>query len=263
MDTTNFYHDENKDINFTKNNLKVMVIFPAKNEEGTIENTVSMASRSNYNPEIIVVDAYSNDKTAELATRAGATVIQQPEQIFPGKGIAMKVGIREAITRSADIILFLDADIKNLSPQWINSLVSAVLVDNCDMARGFYERHARDAAVTKLIARPLLNIFFPELSHFEQPLSGEVCARRQLWQRLLEIPDSPNGWGIDVWFLIEIAMLGCSIREVFMGTKDHTSFEDYKEDISKLTKMAEQVEFTIIREAIKYGRLQLQNNVSI
>jgi glycosyltransferase involved in cell wall biosynthesis len=263
MDATNFYHDENNDINFTKNNLKVTVIFPAKNEEGTIESTVLMASRSNYNPEIIVVDAYSNDKTAELATRAGATVIQQPEPIFPGKGIAMKAGIKEAISRSADIILFLDADIKNLSPQWINNLVSTVLVDNCDMARGFYERHTRDAAVTKLIARPMLNIFFPELSHFEQPLSGEVCARRQLWQRLLDISDSPNGWGIDVWFLIEVAMQGCSIREVFMGTKDHTSFEDYKEDISKLSKMAEQVEFTIIREAIKYERLHLQNSVNV
>lgn len=175
----------------------------------------------------------------------------------------MKAGIREAIARSADIILFLDADIKNLSQQWINNLVSTLLVDNCDMARGFYERHARDAAVTKLIARPMLNIFFPELSHFEQPLSGEVCARRQLWQRMLEIPDSPNGWGIDVWFLIEIAVLGCNIRAVFMGTKDHTSFEDYREDISKLSKMAEQVEFTIIREAIKYERLHLQNNVNV
>ena len=65
MDTTNFSYDENNDINLTKNNLKVTVIFPAKNEEGTIESTVLMASRSNYNPEIIVVDAYSNDKTAK------------------------------------------------------------------------------------------------------------------------------------------------------------------------------------------------------
>lgn len=44
------------------------------------------------------------------------------------------------------------------------------------------ERHARDATVTKLIARPMLNIFFPELSHFEQPLSGEVCARGRLYR---------------------------------------------------------------------------------
>jgi glycosyltransferase involved in cell wall biosynthesis len=100
----------------SKNDLKVTVIFPAKNEESTIENTISIALRSSYNPEVIVVDAHSNDTTAELATRAGAIAIQQPEQVFPGKGIAMKAGIRETKARAADLILFLDADIKNLSP---------------------------------------------------------------------------------------------------------------------------------------------------
>ena len=48
-----------------------------------------------------------------------------------------------------------------------------------------------------------------------------------------------------------------------MGKKEHTSFEDYREDVSKLSKMAEQVEFTIIREAIKYGRMEWQNKVNI
>ena len=48
-----------------------------------------------------------------------------------------------------------------------------------------------------------------------------------------------------------------------MGAKEHTSFEDYQEDVSKLSKMAEQVEFTIIREAIKYDRLELQKKVNV
>ena len=61
---------------------------------------------------------------------------------------------------------FLDADIKNLTQDWVDQLVGAIIDDNCDMSRGFYIRHARDAAVTKLIARPMLHIFFPELSHF-------------------------------------------------------------------------------------------------
>jgi len=54
-----------------------------------------------------------------------------------------------------------------------------------------------------------------------------------------------------------------SIKEVFMGAKKHTSFEDYQEDVSKLSKMAEQVEFTIIREAIKHGRLELQKRIDV
>jgi glycosyltransferase involved in cell wall biosynthesis len=246
---------------------KVIVIFPAKNEEGTIENSIANAKHSFYKPEVLVVDAYSTDKTAELAKRAGAIVIQQPSKIFPAKGLAMKTGLRGAFERSADIIGFLDADISNITPEWVDKLVHALIADNCDMSRGFYTRHSRDAAVTKLVARPMLHTFFPELAHFEQPLSGEVCARRQVWENLLKKDDgsgsTPDGWGIDVWFLIEAAISGYHIKEVFMGTKKHTSFEDYREDVSKLSKMAEQVEFTIIREAIKYGRLELQKRIDV
>ncbi len=187
--------------------------------------------------------------------------------MFPGKGLAMKEGLNEATTKSAadddDIIVFLDADIGNLTSAWVDKLVEAIINDNCDMSRGFYTRHARDAAVTKLIARPMLHIFFPELSHFEQPLSGEVCARTRVWRKLIEKDDIPEGWGIDVWFLIEAVMSGYNIKEVFLGEKKHTSFEDYKEDVSKLSKMAEQVEFTIIREAIKYERTELQSKVAV
>jgi glycosyltransferase involved in cell wall biosynthesis len=225
--------------------LKVVTIFPTKNEEATIENTVHVASTSKFNPEVIVVDAYSSDRTADLAMKAGAIVIEQPDQIFPGKGNAMKAGLREAIrNRSTDIALFLDADISNLSSEWIDKLVDSMIQNNCDMSRGFYLRQPRDAAVTKLIARPMLNVFFPELSHFEQPLSGEVCARRHMWERLLDVQGSPDGWGIDIWFLIETAMLGYHSKEVFLGNKMHTSYEDYKEDVAKLSKMAEQVEIT-------------------
>jgi hypothetical protein len=176
----------------------------------------------------------------------------------------MKEGLKEAIERmSADIVVFLDADIRNLTTDWVNQLVGAIIYDNCDMSRGFYTRHARDAAVTKLIARLMLHIFFPELSHFEQPLSGEVCARAQVWKELLSKESIPEGWGIDVWFLIEGTMSGYHIKEHFLGQKEHTSFEDYKDDVSKLSKMAEQVEFTIIREAIKYGRMDYQRKVLI
>jgi hypothetical protein len=54
----------------------------------------------------------------------------------------------------------------------------------------------------------MLHVFFPELSHYEQPLSGEVCARSQVRENLLKRSPSPDGWGIDVWFLIEAAMSG-------------------------------------------------------
>ena len=48
------------------------------------------------------------------------------------------------------------------------------------------------------------------------------------------------------------AMSGCKIKEVYLGKKDHASFEEYEEDTGKLHKMAEQVLFTILNEGVKY-----------
>jgi glucosyl-3-phosphoglycerate synthase len=240
--------------------LKTVVIFPAKNEEETMEHVIGIVKKSNHNPEVIVVDAYSTDGTVNKARNLGAKVIQQDNRLFPGKGIAMKNGILEAIKSDANYVLFLDADIKNLTPDWIDKLIDEC--NNCDMVRGFYQRHGRDAPVTKLIARPMLRVFFPELSDFEQPLSGEVGARIEVWKILLN-ENPPDGWGIDVWFLIEAMMAGYRIREVYLGTKEHTSFDEYREDVGKLAKMAEQVEFTIIKEAIKHSRIDLNKDVKI
>jgi glucosyl-3-phosphoglycerate synthase len=244
------------------NAKNVTVIFPAKNEANTIENAIKVVKQSQYNPEVIVVDAFSTDKTFEIAQKAGAMIIQPEVQMHPGKGLAMKTGLMKALGRSADVILFLDADIRNLTHEWVDKLVRVVLDGRCDMSRGFYLRHPRDGAVTKLVARPMPAVFFPELAHFEQPLSGEVCARKEVWDSLMK-RNPPDGWGIDVWFLIECAMLGYNILEMFLGSKDHASFADYEEDVTKLSKMAEQVGFTIIREAMKYDRSSWQTKVNV
>ena len=237
---------------------KLVVIFPTKNVEDTIEHVIRTAKGSGHDPVVIVVDAFSTDRTAEIARSNGARVIEQDDRIFPAKGIAMKKGLREAININAGMVLFLDSDIKNLTPEWIDKLVDGCI--NCDMVRGYYQRQARDAPVTKLIAKPMLHIFFPELTHFEQPLSGEVCARVEVWKQLLD-EHPPDGWGVDVWFLIEAAMAGYQIKEIFLGVKEHTSFDEYREDVGKLAKMAEQVDFTIIKEAIKHGRIDLHKDV--
>lgn len=161
-----------------------MVIFPTKNEEETIEHVIRTAKKSQHDPEVLVVDAYSSDRTVKIAHDNGAKVIEQDNRMFPAKGIAMKKGIREGIRSNSNILLFLDADIKNLTPEWIDKLLDVCI--NCDMVRGYYQRHGRDAPVTNLIAKPMISVFFPELSHFEQPLSGEVCARTEVWKRLMD-----------------------------------------------------------------------------
>lgn len=258
-------------------NSELAIIFCTKNSEDTIENSITKVKQSRYNPDIIVVDGFSTDNTVMIAKKIErTTIIEQPIKKFPGKGIAMRAGLEEVLknqkysdqnkninnnnaNKKYKAALFLDADIRNLSDEWVNSLADPVMKGGYDMTRGFYDRYPRDAAVTKLIAQPMLGVFFPEVSYFEQPLSGEVCANMVVWERLLKGKyenKPPDGWGIDVWFLIEAAMNSYKIKEIYMGRKDHTSFESYKDDVGILKKMAEQVAFTIIDQAIRYNRLE-------
>jgi len=242
---------------------KIIVIFPARNEAKTIAKCIEVARQSKYQPEILVIDGYSTDNTKEEAESVGATVIEQSEGIFPAKGQAMKDGIREAIKRQADIIVFLDADIVNLTPEWVDLLVEPVIEKQCDMSRGYYRRAEYDGAVTKLVAKPLSWVFFPEIAHINQPLSGEICATVELFKDVIKGKDCPDGWGIDIWLLIETAMKNFRIKEVYLGSKIHTSRQDYFEDVVKLAKMAEQVALTTFREAIKYKRIDNIKRVNL
>jgi glycosyltransferase involved in cell wall biosynthesis len=235
--------------------MKLFVIFPARNAAGTVAQCVETAKKSKYEPEILVVDGHSSDKTRAEAKRAGANVIMQSEGIYPGKGRAMKDGIKEALNGGADCIVFLDADIENLTPEWVDLLAKPVIEKACDMSRGYYQRAEYDGAVTKLVAKPLAWVFFPEVFHFAQPLSGEICATSGLFKTLIKNRDWPDGWGIDIWLLIEAAMKNYDITEVYLGTKLHTSRQDYQKDVIRLSKMAEQVSVTTFKEAIKYKRV--------
>jgi glucosyl-3-phosphoglycerate synthase len=53
--------------------------------------------------------------------------------------------------------------------------------------------------VTELTARPLLNLFYPELAAVEQPLAGELAARRDVLERLPFV----TGYGVDIALLID------------------------------------------------------------
>lgn len=235
--------------------MKLFVIFPARNESETIAQCVETARKSKYEPEILVVDGNSSDKTRVEAKSAGAIVVKQSKGIFPAKGRAMKDGLKEAFSRGADYIVFLDADIVNLTPKWVDLLAEPVIEKACDMSRGYYRRANYDGAVTKLVAKPLSRVFFPEVAHFNQPLSGEICTTSELFKALLKGRDWPDGWGIDMWLLIEAAMKDYYITEVYLGTKVHTSRQDYLDDVVRLSKMAEQVSLTTFKEAMKYKRV--------
>ncbi len=211
----------------------ITVVIPALNEEQTITQVVEFALRSQGVTEVIVVDDSSVDKTHQLALQAGAKVISSTRL---GKGISMKEGIMAA---QNDCIVFLDADIHPYPEKTIEKLTEPILKEDYEFVKATFGRNA--GRVTELVAKPLLNIFYPELSKFSQPLSGMIAGHKSFLQRLNLVAD----YGVDIGILIDAYLMHVKMKEVNIG---------YLENKSKpwhmLGKMSSEVARAIIHKAV-------------
>lgn len=115
--------------------IRVAAIIPAYNEEKTIAGVVKVAKESDLLDEVIVVSDGSTDKTSARAKKAGATVYDLP--IKHGKGAAMLHGVTHT---DAEIILFLDADLKGLAGHHIKKMVEPVFRGEKVMVTGVRDR---------------------------------------------------------------------------------------------------------------------------
>ncbi len=106
----------------------ITIIVPSYNEEENIENTVKELRKLSLDEEfeVMVVDDGSNDKTTELAEKAGADQVihYTPNQ---GKGYAMRKGAKEA---NGEKIIFTDADQHQIEklPRFLKELEPGTLV---------------------------------------------------------------------------------------------------------------------------------------
>ncbi|MFQ5761667.1 MAG: glycosyltransferase [Candidatus Bathyarchaeia archaeon] len=212
-------------------------VIPANNEEPTVAAVVETARRNRSIDEVIVVDDGSQDNTSKQAQRAGAEVIRLEER--KGKGTAMKAGVQKS---RGDIIVFVDADLKELTTSQITSLMMP-LVDGYDLCKADFDRAG--GRVTELTAKPLLKIFFPEVKH-SQPLSGQKAVKRGLLNNIVLEQD----FGVDIGLVIDAVMQGARVTEVYIGQLDHRSHS-----LQKLSGTADQVTRTILCKAQQYGRL--------
>ncbi|UCD03712.1 MAG: glycosyltransferase [Candidatus Woesearchaeota archaeon] len=219
----------------SENGNKISVIIPAKNEENNIADIIQKLKEADIH-EIIVVDGFSTDRTREFAEKAGAKVLLQSRKVAPGKGVAMKTGVKEA---TGDIVLFLDADIINFDKKWITQMTDPIIKGETDICKADYERGPTDAPVTKLVAKPMLKMLFPDLE-VNMPLEGEISAKKSTFMKL----DFVDSWGIDVGLILSAYKQGYKIKNVYLGKKDHK--KSYTNDVAELSGMAENVMRTII-----------------
>ncbi|AMD16600.1 dolichyl-phosphate mannoosyltransferase [Methanobrevibacter sp. YE315] len=223
---------------------KVSVIIPAYNEEDTVAAVVDVVKNVSFVDEIIVVNDGSSDRTEQEALNAGAIVINH--EVNKGKGEALKTGYKEA---ECDIIAFIDADIYNLTSKKVEAMIKPILEGKTDITKTKFSRAS--GRVTELTAKPLLNFFFPEIS-FEQPLSGQFAAKKEVLKRI----NFESDYGVDVGIVIDADVLGITIMEVDIGAIEHDM-----SPLSDLNLMANEVVRTIINRANKYGRVVMIDDI--
>lgn len=198
----------------------VSVCVPAHDEERTVGGVVRAAlAAAPLVDEVVVVDDGSSDDTARVATRAGARVVRLAA--CTGKGAAMRAGLDRC---SGDLVAFLDADVRNPSPDFVAGLIGPLLTTEAVLVKGFYERPIDGSAtgggrVTELVARPLLELLFPAVACVRQPLAGETAAPRAV----LDALGLADGYGVEIALLIDaaIAFGPSAIAQVDLGTRVH------------------------------------------
>ncbi len=217
--------------------MKVSLIIPAFNEENTIGRVIEIAKKVRTIDEIIVVNDGSSDNTKRVAESFGIKVISQKKN--SGKGAAIVSGIKHT---KGDILVFIDADLVNISPRKITALIHPILSDEADFTKAKFLR-AR-GRVTELTVKPLLRVILPNV-HFDQPLSGQFAAKRDF----LEMIKIDRKWGVDIQLLFEAIKKGLRIKEVDIGKLIHK-----KQPIENLIIMSEQVIKTILEETGIIGK---------
>jgi glucosyl-3-phosphoglycerate synthase len=217
-----------------KGTRRISVCIPARNEAATVGVIVAaivnaltgVAGGVPLVDDVLVVDDGSTDGTGELARQAGARVVPAEPAITgptPGsKGQAMRTAVE---VTDADLIAFVDADVTNFGPHFVTGLLGPLLIDDgTSLVKGYYRRPLHGAPdgggrVTELVAKPIIDLLFPELAGILQPLAGETAAPRAV----LEKCGLADGYQVELALLIDVAAdFGAeTIAQVDLGVRAH------------------------------------------
>jgi glucosyl-3-phosphoglycerate synthase len=247
--------------------VKISLAFPTLNEEATLGKEIlvlktELMDRFPLLDEIAVIDSGSMDRTREIAMENGARVysskdILRSQGTYRGKGENLW---KSLYVLAGDIIVWIDADISNISPKFVTGLVGPLLRDpGISYVKAFYERPLSASGelvpsgggrVTEILVRPLFSLFYPELAYLIQPLSGEYAGRRGLLEQL---PFSV-GYGVELGHLVDIYhTLGANaLAQVNMDSRIHRN-----QSVYNLGRMSFGILHTFFNRLETYGEARL------
>lgn len=249
-----------------KGATRITVVLPALNEQATVGDIVSVLRRDLVESvplvdDLVVLDSGSTDATGRVAAAAGARVVHRDSVLHqwpaaPGKGEAMW---RALFATDGDVLVFVDADLHEFSATFVTGLLGPILCEpGVDLVKAVYDRPlaagttllpAGGGRVTELVARPLINMHWPQLAGFVQPLAGEYAATRAL----LEQVPFPCGYGVEIGILVDaLDLVGLdAMAQVDLGVRRHRHQDD-----AALGRMAAEILHTAERRLVRRGAVR-------
>jgi glucosyl-3-phosphoglycerate synthase len=220
---SNYHHMEFSDLGRLvalkqKQGITISAVLPTLNEAATIGAIVRQARRELVErhaliDELLVIDSESDDDTRRIAADEGARVIVHSDVLprygtYRGKGEALW---KSLYATTGDLVAWSDTDIQDWHPRFLYGTLGPLLAEpHIGYVKAYYQRPIVEGGqlkeggggrVTELVARPLINLFFPELSGYIQPLAGEYAGRRI---HLEQIPFF-TGYAVEIGHLIDLA----------------------------------------------------------
>jgi glucosyl-3-phosphoglycerate synthase len=217
--------------------------------------------------ELVVIDSGSTDKTVEIAGSFGADVYDANEILpdlekFKGKGENLWKAL---YITTGDIIVYIDADIKNIHHRFAFGLIGPLLrFDKIKYVKAFYDRPISigknrirptgGGRVTELVIRPLFSLFFPELTQILQPLSGEYAGFREIFEKI----PFPIGYGIETSMILDIyEKWGLEVMaQLDLDRRIHRN-----QDTKALGRMSFAILKTFINRQKRLGLIELKSNL--
>lgn len=251
------------DLVAAKAGRRISLVLPARNEETTVGVMVAAIRAALVDgvpliDELVVIDSDSTDATARVAREAGATVYAQAA-ILPELGL--RAGKGEALWKSlavttGDLVGFVDSDLYDFDPRLVVGLFGPLVCEDLAFVKGCYERPLSvvggvvpggGGRVTELVARPLLSMWWPELTGFVQPLAGEYAARRDVFESVPFV----GGYGVEIGLLIDLleAYGLDALAQVDLDVRKHRNAPD-----TALARMSMQIQRTVWERLVRQGR---------
>jgi glucosyl-3-phosphoglycerate synthase len=277
LDNNTFHYSDFSDLyrlveEKQKKDLRISLCLPTLNEEKTIAKEIiimksELMSRYPLVDEIVVVDSGSTDNTVNIARSFGADVYDANKILphlekFRGKGENLWKAL---YITTGDIIVYIDADIKNIHHRFAYGLIGPLLLyDHIKYAKAFYDRPISigknkirptgGGRVTELVIRPLFSLFFPELTQIIQPLSGEYAGYREVLEKI----PFPIGYGVETSIILDIyGKWGLNvIAQVDLDRRIHRN-----QDTKALGRMSFAILKTFFHRQKRSGLIDIKNKL--